>query len=237
MTQSTPNTRGHSASFLDDPDAAQFGSAVAGFTTATGTRPLAESGALSQPESRQPPLPVILPSLTPHAGPPVVTLLSDLLLVLVLGVGETLPTGSEMSLNRSLKGPFVVKKSTKSAGVPPVAPSPVIPATTPPPAKPPQVDFARRRVNRELPTESVIQLLEKEAPGFFNMCEVVGQWVWIQFREKQPRKVTAVLAELGFHWNNKRQAWQHPCGTVAPRSPRDPREKYQSYFPADAKAA
>ena len=27
-------------------------------------------------------------------------------------------------------------------------------------------------------------------------------------------RVTRVLAELGFHWNNTRQAWQHPCGTI-----------------------
>ena len=99
------------------------------------------------------------------------------------------------------------------------------------------INFDRRRENRALPVERVIELLKKEAPGFFNLAEVVGQWIWIQFREKQPRNVTAVLAELGFHWNNKRQAWQHPCGTIAPMVPRDPREKYPSYFPADVKAA
>ena len=63
-----------------------------GLTTATGTRPPAEPGALSQPESRQPPLPVILPSPTPHAGAPSVTLLSDLILVVVLGLVENLST-------------------------------------------------------------------------------------------------------------------------------------------------
>ena len=101
----------------------------------------------------------------------------------------------------------------------------------------PPIDMARRRANRELPAERVIQLLEKEAPGMFNMAEVVGKWVWIQFREKQPRTVTAVLAEFGFHWNNKRQAWQHPGGAITPGTESDPREKYPSYFPADVKAA
>ena len=80
-------------------------------------------------------------------------------------------------------------------------------------------------------------MLEKEAPGMFNMAEVVGKWVWIQFREKQPRTVTALLAEFGFHWNNKRQAWQHPGGAITPGTEHDPREKYPSYFPADVKAA
>ena len=42
------------------------------------------------------------------------------------------------------------------------------PAPTPHrPALPP-INFARRRANRQLPTEQVLQLLEKEAPGPFN---------------------------------------------------------------------
>ena len=69
------------------------------------------------------------------------------------------------------------------------------------------------------------------------MAEVVGKWVWIQFREKQPPTVTALLSELGFHWNNKRQAWQHPCGALTPGTESDPREKYPNWFPADVKAA
>jgi hypothetical protein len=42
------------------------------------------------------------------------------------------------------------------------------------------------------------------------------------------------LAELGFHWNNTRQAWQHPCGQFSTGSRQDPRQKYQSYFPEDS---
>ena len=59
----------------------------------------------------------------------------------------------------------------------------------------------------------------------------------MQFREKQPPQVTSVLAELGFHWNNKRQAWQHPCGVVMPGAENDPHQKYPTCFPADVKAA
>jgi hypothetical protein len=44
-----------------------------------------------------------------------------------------------------------------------------------------------------------------------------------------------VLSELGFHWNNTRQAWQHPCGTIAfERANYDPRKRYGSHFPAKA---
>jgi hypothetical protein len=100
-----------------------------------------------------------------------------------------------------------------------------------------QINLARRRANRELPTEKVLSLLQKEAPRFFELAEVVGKWVWVQFTEKQPREITSRLAELGFHWNNKRQVWQHPCGAVTAGTQADPREKYPTYFPADAKTA
>ena len=100
-----------------------------------------------------------------------------------------------------------------------------------------QINLARRCANRELPTEKVLSLLQKEAPRFFELAEVVGKWIWVQFTEKQPREVTSRLAELGFHWNNKRQVWQHPCGALTAGTEADPREKYQSYFPADMKPA
>jgi len=100
------------------------------------------------------------------------------------------------------------------------------------------VDFDLRRANRTLPTQKVLSLLQDEAPSFWAIAEVVGKWVWIQFKEKQPRQVTAVLAQLGFHWNNTRQAWQHPCGHFMKQpASYDPRTRYGSSFPADEKAA
>ena len=46
------------------------------------------------------------------------------------------------------------------------------------------------------------------------------------------------LAELGFHWNNARQVWQHPCGTIQVEPVKhDPRKRYGSHFAADQKAA
>jgi hypothetical protein len=102
----------------------------------------------------------------------------------------------------------------------------------------PKIDFALRRANRSLETEKLLALLRSEAPTFFELAEVVGKWVWVQFSDKQPPTVTSVLAELGFHWNNTRQTWQHPCGTVRrERTAFDPRKRYRSYFAADQKAA
>jgi hypothetical protein len=101
----------------------------------------------------------------------------------------------------------------------------------------PEIDFDRRRANRALETEKVLALLGSDAPRFYEVAEVVGKWVWVQFSDKQPSTITRVLAELGFHWNNTRQAWQHPCGTIRKeRAAFDPRKRYRSYFAADEKA-
>jgi len=102
----------------------------------------------------------------------------------------------------------------------------------------PPLDFVKRHANRLLPTEAVVSLLRTNAPDFFALAEVVGKWVWVRFADKQPREITRQLAEFGFHWNSKRQAWQHPCGHFT-RTPSDydPRQRYGSYFPADIQAA
>jgi len=51
-------------------------------------------------------------------------------------------------------------------------------------------------------------------------------------------EITRLLAELGFHWNNIRKTWQHPCGMYRnDRATYDPRQRYGSYFPADVKSA
>jgi len=102
----------------------------------------------------------------------------------------------------------------------------------------PKIDWASRRANRALNTQKLLALLRRETPRLFEIAEVVGKWVWIQFAEKQPSEVTMVLAELGFHWNYTRQAWQHPCGTIPVEAATyDPRKRYGSYFAADRVAA
>jgi hypothetical protein len=101
-----------------------------------------------------------------------------------------------------------------------------------------QINLELRRANRQMETEKLLSLLRSETPNFFELAEVVGKWVWIQFSDKQPPTVTRVLAELGFHWNNTRQAWQHPCGTIPDeRATYDPRKRYGSYFAADRQTA
>ena len=99
-----------------------------------------------------------------------------------------------------------------------------------------KINLALRRANRKLETEKLLALLRSKTPSLFELAEVVGKWVWIQFSDKQPPTVTRLLAELGFHWNNTRQTWQHPCGTLPDeRATYDPRQRYGSYFAADLK--
>ena len=101
-----------------------------------------------------------------------------------------------------------------------------------------KIDFVKRRINRSLDTEKLLALLKGDAPKYFGLAEVVGKWVWIQFTDKQPSEVTRVLAQLGFHWNNTRQTWQHPCGTISEeRASYDPRKRYGSYFAAAGRPA
>jgi hypothetical protein len=77
-------------------------------------------------------------------------------------------------------------------------------------------------------------LLESDAPMFYEAAEIVGRWVWIEFEDKQPVTVTRALAELGFHWNLLRRAWQHPCGINRDRRAMiDPRYRYGSYTATD----
>jgi hypothetical protein len=121
-----------------------------------------------------------------------------------------------------------VQAPAQVAAAPTVTPAP----TATRPALPP-LDFEKRREYRQLPTDRVLELLRTETPKFFGLAEVVGKWVWVQFADKQPREVTGALSQLGFHWNNKRQAWQHPCGQFTTGSTADPRTKYGTHFAAD----
>ena len=116
------------------------------------------------------------------------------------------------------------------------APTTTTTAPTPRPPRP-AIDFAKRQANRALPAKEVLRLMRADAPDLYDRAEVVGTWIWVHFDTKQPPTVTRLLAELGFHWNNTRQTWQHPCGPVTtPPSPDDPREKYGTYRPADRAA-
>ena len=101
----------------------------------------------------------------------------------------------------------------------------------------PYVNYEQREENRALSTESVLDLLRNWLPEVYGLAEVVGKWVWVAFPEQPVEPIRAGLSQLGFHWNNTRKCWQHPCGETLPRGQQNPREKYATYFPADRIAA
>jgi hypothetical protein len=94
------------------------------------------------------------------------------------------------------------------------------------------IDNAQRMKNRTLPTPKVLNLLHAQLPAAYRLAEVVGKWVWVTFKETPAAEIRQQLAQLGFHWNRERQAWQHPCGQYRLSSAYDPHEKYSSYYPA-----
>lgn len=94
------------------------------------------------------------------------------------------------------------------------------------------IDSEARKANRTLPTPKVLNLLLTTLPDVYRAAEVVGKWVWVTFKEQPAAEIRQQLAQLGFHWNRERQAWQHPCGQFRLSSSQDPHQKYQSYRPA-----
>ena len=90
--------------------------------------------------------------------------------------------------------------------------------------------FAAHRANRELPTQTVLDLLKAQLPTQYELVEIVGRWVWLDFPAHTHRAAANVLWRLGFHWNQRRCLWQHPCGACAPYNVHsgDPRSKYGS---------
>ncbi len=99
------------------------------------------------------------------------------------------------------------------------------------------IDTETRKKNRSLPTEKVLALLQQQDRRLWELAEVVGKWIWVSFTEQPPAAARQTLSQLGFHWNNNRQAWQHPCGAFSLGSSNDPHEKYTSHPAADFKAA
>ena len=97
------------------------------------------------------------------------------------------------------------------------------------------IDSEARKQNRSLPTPKVLSMLHQQLPAAYRLAEVVGKWVWVRFTEQPAAEMRQQLAQLGFHWNRDRQAWQHPCGQFSLGSAQDPREKYSSYYPARVK--
>ena len=122
---------------------------------------------------------------------------------------------------------------TASAKTAETAPETAQPVTQNAPVKP-YVNFAERDFNRSLPVEKVLEKLKRWMPDQYELAEVVGKWIWITFPEPPEERIRAELSQLGFHWNNTRKCWQHPCGATLPRGTQEPRSKYEVWFPMDA---
>jgi hypothetical protein len=97
-----------------------------------------------------------------------------------------------------------------------------------------QHEFVKHCENRKLPTEAVLNYLRTQFPKQYEVAEVVGKWIWLESPAKTKRLASGLWL-LGFHWNERRGVWQHPCGKFDPTGthPTDPRTKYRCYFPAD----
>ena len=98
-----------------------------------------------------------------------------------------------------------------------------------------QPEFVRHCTNRRLTTEAVLNYLRSRLPRQYETAEVVGKWVWLDVSPARKPALAKMLWALGFHWNQWRNVWQHPCGKFDPLGshPADPRAKYPSYYPAD----
>ena len=98
-----------------------------------------------------------------------------------------------------------------------------------------QTGFVSHCANRGLSTEAVLNCLRQQLPRQYELAEVVGKWVWLDVSPAGKPALAKLLWALGFHWNQRRNVWQHPCGKFDPLGshPTDPRSKYRSFFPAD----
>ena len=124
------------------------------------------------------------------------------------------------------------------AQTPAAAPAPAQPEQTKPARILPYVNFKQREENRALSTDKVLDLLRQWLPKAYDLAEVVGKWVWVTFPDQPAEQVRGQLSQFGFHWNNSRKCWQHPCGQfITEGSGQDPRQRYGSRFAADQVAA
>ena len=90
-----------------------------------------------------------------------------------------------------------------------------------------QEDHARKALNR-------FREVDPNRFRYLNHQDPRGRLASNRFSYDEPREITASLAEFGFHWNNLRQTWQHPCGTLTEGTPFEPRKKYGSRFATKA---
>ncbi len=96
-----------------------------------------------------------------------------------------------------------------------------------------KIEMRQRKKNRSLAVNEVLELLKKEAPGFWKSIAQVGSWLWLQIPGPYSRREANLLWRLGFHHSTRRNCFQHPCGSeTGVVSNRDPRETYGITYPA-----
>ena len=84
-----------------------------------------------------------------------------------------------------------------------------------------------RKENRCRTPEAIVSLMERDCPEALPHTRKVGHWLWIAFPQKPEPQTRDALKVLGFSWNVRRGAWQHPCGYFRPKaSSYDPRDVY-----------
>src|SRR5687768_8719012 len=66
--------------------------------------------------------------------------------------------------------------------------------------------------HRSLPLAQVLAAIRARVCRQWGFTEVVGQWVWVHSSDTLTSLERAWLFELGFHWSQRRRAYQHLCG-------------------------
>ena len=70
-------------------------------------------------------------------------------------------------------------------------------------------------------TLALLERLKTELPEIWGQAQVVGKWVWLEFKVPPVGAIRENLKKLGFHWNGQRKCWQHPCVVPRPRASGD----------------
>ena len=89
-----------------------------------------------------------------------------------------------------------------------------------------QFSAALHQQHRSLELPQVLTLLRQHVARQWWSTEVVGLWVWVYQSPGLRQTERSALFELWFHWNPRRQAWQHPCGVLTPGATSGPLPRY-----------
>jgi hypothetical protein len=118
---------------------------------------------------------------------------------------NTSPVGQSQSQSSAGGSPLSVAQSVKLAGL-----------------------FKRslHQQHRSLELPQVLAMVRQHVARQWWSTEVVGSWVWVHQSSALRQAERSALFELGFHWNPRRQVWQHPCGVLTPPAPIGPLARY-----------